>query len=71
MESMLVVESSRAGLGLLNSFEMNSARSFDISNSALYIRCTCRLPRRMSKMTAIFGLRSAMYVKFCSGPTPK
>src|SRR5262245_31823944 len=26
--------------------------------------------RRISRITASFGLVSAMYVKFCSGPTP-
>ena len=29
------------------------------------------LPRRMSKMIAIFGFNATMYVKFCSGPTPR
>ena len=29
-----------------------------------------RLPRRMSMMNTIDGFSAAMYVKFCSGPTP-
>jgi hypothetical protein len=52
--------SSPAGRGLENSFEMNSARSADVSMSALYIRCAIMLPRRMSKMIAIFGWSATM-----------
>ena len=36
------------------------ARSADSSNSALYISCRSRLPRRMSTMNTIFGLSAAM-----------
>ncbi len=60
-----------AGRGLVKSFEKNSARSADISKSALYMSCVCRFPRRTSVMKTIFGLSAAMYVKFCSGPTPR
>ena len=60
-----------AGRGRENSIETKSARSLVSSKIALYISCSSRLPRRMSKMIAIAGRVAAMYVKFCSGPTPR
>ena len=59
-----------AGRGFENRRETKSPRSWDISNTALYMRCWSRLPRRMSTMKATAGRTAAMYVKFCSGPTP-
>ena len=49
-----------AGRFFVNSRDTKSARSADSSNSALYISCVCRLPRRMSVMNTIFGLSAAM-----------
>jgi hypothetical protein len=40
--------------------DAKSTRSSESSNSALYIRCRSRLPRRTSTMKAIAGLRAAM-----------
>ena len=59
-----------SGRGREKRRDTNSARSADISNSALYIKWKSKLPRRTSTMNAIFGLSATMYVKFCSGPTP-
>ena len=53
-------ESRPAGRGLVNRRDTNSARSADSSNNALYISCTCRLPRRMSVMNAMRGFMAAM-----------
>jgi hypothetical protein len=44
--------------------------AFD-SKSDLYMRCSNRLPRRMSTMNATRGRSAAMKVKFCSGATPR
>ena len=60
-----------SGLVRENKRDRKSARSSVISKSALYSRCSCRLPRRTSKMTASAGLSAMMYGKFCSGPTPR
>ena len=65
-----VVESTPCGRGFENNIEMKSARSTDISKMALNIRCCMTAWRRISTMNAICGLMAAMYVKFCSGPTP-
>ena len=65
------IEPSRpAGRGFAKSNEMKSIRSFDISNIALNIRCCITAWRLMSMTNAIAGLIAAMYVRFCSGPTP-
>ena len=47
-----------AGAGLANRRDMKSARSADISASALYMRWSSRFCRRMSMMKAIPGLRA-------------
>ena len=49
-----------AGRFFENRRDTKSARSVDSSKSALYIRCSCRLPRRTSTMKTIDGLRAAM-----------
>ena len=54
-----------------NRRDTKSARSSASSKSALYIRWRSRFPRRMSMMNATDGFRAAIYVKFCSGPTPR
>ena len=43
-----------------NRRDTKSARSVDMSKSALYIRCMWRLPRRTSTMIAIAGFSAAM-----------
>jgi hypothetical protein len=60
-----------AASGREKSRDANSARDADSSKSALYMRCCIAFCRRMSMMTASRGLRFTMYVKFCSGPTPR
>ena len=70
MSCAVAAPASPSGRFRENSRETNSTRSEEDSNSALYISCRSMLPRRMSTMNTIRGLTAAMYVKFCSGPTP-
>ena len=53
-----VCASSPAGRGRAKSRDRKSARSSDSSKRALYIRCSSRLPRRMSTMNAMLGCKS-------------
>ncbi len=70
ISSTVDADVSPAGRGRQKRRDTNSARSAESSKSALYIRCRSKLPRRMSTMNASEGFSAAMYVKFCSGPTP-
>ncbi|MND01619.1 hypothetical protein D3C83_206830 [compost metagenome] len=54
-----------------NRRETNSKRVGESSKIALYISISIAFCRRRSKMKAIRGFTPAMYVKFCSGPTPR
>ena len=56
MSLRLDVAASPLGRFFENSRDRKSARSADNSNSALYIKCSWRLPRRTSTMNAILGL---------------
>ena len=60
-----------AGRGRANKRATKSARVSDSSAIALYIKCCTRFWRRMSTMNANRGFRFTMYVRFCSGPTPR
>src|SRR4029450_236430 len=66
-----VAPTRSGGLGFEKSNVMKSARSVASSKIALNSKCCITACRRMSTMKAMAGWIPAMYVRFCSGPTPR